>query len=72
MNLFLQRKNLCVRLVLFHYLFSLNGLVFQVIEVDSRWIVEIAPHFYKQNDLLLEDKKKMPKSMGKSRQDLER
>ena len=37
----------------------------QVIEIESQWLLEVAPHYYKQNDLV-ETSKKMPKSVGRS------
>lgn len=40
-------------------------LIMQVIEIESQWLLEVAPHYYKQNDLV-ESGKKMPKGVGKS------
>lgn len=37
----------------------------QVIEIESQWLLEVAPHYYKQNDIV-ESGKKMPKSVGRS------
>jgi pre-mRNA-splicing factor ATP-dependent RNA helicase DHX16 len=37
----------------------------QVIEIESQWLLEVAPHYYKQNDLV-ESGKKMPKGVGRS------
>ena len=38
----------------------------QVIEIDPAWLVEIAPHYYKPNEIEDESKKKMPKMIGKA------
>lgn len=40
-------------------------LIMQVIEIESQWLLEVAPHYYKQNDLV-ESGKKMPKGVGRS------
>ncbi|KAH8557096.1 P-loop containing nucleoside triphosphate hydrolase protein [Umbelopsis sp. PMI_123] len=38
----------------------------QVLEIQPEWLMEVAPHFYKQEDLdNLDDKKKMPKQHRK-------
>ena len=41
----------------------------QIIEIDSQWLVEIAPHYYKANEIQDDSKKKMPKTMGKAAAD---
>ncbi|KAJ2544156.1 putative pre-mRNA-splicing factor ATP-dependent RNA helicase dhx16, partial [Coemansia sp. RSA 1878] len=34
----------------------------QVIEIDDKWLLEVAPHYYKKNEI--EDvKRKMPKTI---------
>ena len=38
----------------------------QVIEIEPEWLVEIAPHYYKPNEIADESKKKMPKMIGKA------
>eukprot|EP01064_Diplonema_japonicum_P034745 TRINITY_DN7309_c1_g1_i2.p1 TRINITY_DN7309_c1_g1~~TRINITY_DN7309_c1_g1_i2.p1 ORF type:complete len:917 (+),score=210.20 TRINITY_DN7309_c1_g1_i2:257-2752(+) len=37
-----------------------------VVEIRPEWLVEIAPHFYKSKDITTEERKKMPKGVGKS------
>eukprot|EP01062_Namystynia_karyoxenos_P052610 TRINITY_DN421_c3_g1_i1.p1 TRINITY_DN421_c3_g1~~TRINITY_DN421_c3_g1_i1.p1 ORF type:complete len:832 (+),score=395.26 TRINITY_DN421_c3_g1_i1:386-2881(+) len=37
----------------------------QVIEIQPKWLVEIAPHYYKQKDIEDEGKKKLPRGAGK-------
>jgi pre-mRNA-splicing factor ATP-dependent RNA helicase DHX16 len=44
----------------------------EVIIIESAWINEVAPHFYKSQDLETMAKKKMPKVVGKSKAELER
>ncbi|EGG20899.1 DEAD/DEAH box helicase [Cavenderia fasciculata] len=36
----------------------------QVIEIQPQWLVEIAPHFYKEKDII--ENQKLPKSIGRS------
>ena len=43
--------------------------MFQTIEIESKWLVEVAPHYYKEKDI--EDKKMPKKNMGKSRAELQ-
>eukprot|EP01065_Artemidia_motanka_P038090 TRINITY_DN4695_c2_g1_i1.p1 TRINITY_DN4695_c2_g1~~TRINITY_DN4695_c2_g1_i1.p1 ORF type:complete len:919 (+),score=309.97 TRINITY_DN4695_c2_g1_i1:171-2927(+) len=38
----------------------------QVIEIQPKWLVEIAPHYYKPGDIEEESKKKMPRGAGRS------
>ncbi|KAG0379547.1 hypothetical protein BGX24_012730 [Mortierella sp. AD032] len=38
-----------------------------VMEIDSAWLTEVAPHYYKDKDLDDESKKKMPKVQGMAR-----
>lgn len=40
---------------------------FQTIEIESKWLVEVAPHYYKDKDI---QEKKMPKMKGKSKAEL--
>jgi pre-mRNA-splicing factor ATP-dependent RNA helicase DHX16 len=37
-----------------------------VSEIDSEWLIEIAPHLYKPKDVEAVDSKKMPTGAGKS------
>lgn len=47
------------------FVYMILPLTMQVIEIESQWLLEVAPHYYKQNDLV-ESGKKMPKSVGRS------
>ncbi|KAF9094822.1 hypothetical protein BGX23_001537 [Mortierella sp. AD031] len=38
-----------------------------VMEIDSTWLTEVAPHYYKDKDLDDDSKKKMPKTQGLAR-----
>ena len=38
----------------------------QVIAIDPKWLVEIAPHYYKKKDFENELRKNMPKKAGKA------
>ncbi|XP_015781179.1 pre-mRNA-splicing factor ATP-dependent RNA helicase DHX16-like [Tetranychus urticae] len=60
------------RWVLYHELvLTTKEYMRQVIEIEPKWLVEIAPHFYKSEEV--EDLcKKMPKKVGKAKEELER
>ncbi|KAJ3222264.1 hypothetical protein HK099_002496 [Clydaea vesicula] len=52
--------------VLYHELvFTTKEYMRQVTEIDSSWLLEVAPHYFKKKDLLI-DEKKLPKAKGKS------
>lgn len=42
----------------------------QVIEIDSAWLLEVAPHYYQAKELEDASARKMPRAAGKSRQEL--
>ncbi|ESO01536.1 hypothetical protein HELRODRAFT_174494 [Helobdella robusta] len=42
----------------------------QVIAIENAWLLEIAPHYYKEKNLVDGLQKKMPKQMGKSKDEL--
>lgn len=46
--------------------------MFQMIEIENTWLLEVAPHYYKAKDLDDGSNKKMPKNKGKAREDLAR
>lgn len=55
------------RCVCYHELvFTSKEYMRQVIEIDPKWLVEIAPHYYKKKDVEELEKMKMPKKVGKS------
>ncbi|KAI9504055.1 P-loop containing nucleoside triphosphate hydrolase protein [Coemansia spiralis] len=37
----------------------------QVIEIDAKWLLEVAPHYYKMSDVMDDIKRKMPKVINK-------
>lgn len=45
-------------------------LFFQVIEIESGWLLEVAPHYYKNKELEDSSSKKMPRKQGKAREEL--
>uniref|UniRef100_T1JYI2 DEAD-box helicase OB fold domain-containing protein n=1 Tax=Tetranychus urticae TaxID=32264 RepID=T1JYI2_TETUR len=68
-----QRAGRAARVaVLYHELvLTTKEYMRQVIEIAPKWLVEIAPHFYKSEEV--EDLcKKMPKKVGKAKEELER
>lgn len=55
------------RWVLYHELvFTTKEYMRQVIEIESKWLLEVAPHFYKQKELEDPTNKKMPKTVGRA------
>ena len=51
-----------------HCMFSLPPS--QVIEIDSRWLLEVAPHYYKSKELEDTSSRKMPRKQGKTKEEL--
>jgi pre-mRNA-splicing factor ATP-dependent RNA helicase DHX16 len=41
-----------------------------VTDIESKWLLEVAPHYYKPRELEDSTNKKMPKMTGKSRAEL--
>lgn len=61
------------RWVIYHELvFTTKEYMRQSIEIDSGWLLEVAPHYYKSKDLEDSRTKKMPKTIGKSKDELSR
>lgn len=55
------------RWVLYHELvFTTKEYMRQVIEIESKWLLEVAPHYYKEKELEDSTNKKMPKTMGRA------
>ena len=44
----------------------------QTIEIENRWLLEVAPHYYKASELDDGSGKKMPKGKGKAKDELTR
>ena len=44
--------------------------MFQVIEIENGWLLEVAPHYYKAKDLEDGSGRKMPKNTGKAREEV--
>ena len=51
-------------LVYFELVFTTKEFMRQVIEIDSSWLLEVAPHYYKDRELEDSSAKKMPKKKG--------
>ncbi|XP_071276535.1 pre-mRNA-splicing factor ATP-dependent RNA helicase DHX16 isoform X3 [Agelaius tricolor] len=59
------------RWVLYHELVCTSKeFMRQVIEIDSSWLLEVAPHYYQAKELEDGSGRKMPKKAGKSREEL--
>ena len=59
-------------LVYYELVFTAKEYMREVVEIDSSWMKEVAPHYYKMNELEDSTSKKMPKVQGKSKNELER
>ncbi|XP_026469913.1 pre-mRNA-splicing factor ATP-dependent RNA helicase DHX16-like [Ctenocephalides felis] len=54
------------RWLLYHELvFTTKEFMRQVIEIESKWLLEVAPHYYKPKELEDSTNKKMPKTIGR-------
>ncbi len=59
------------RWVVYHQLvFTTKEYMREVIEIESNWLLEVAPHYYKPKELEDSTNKKMPKAMGKAKAEL--
>ncbi|XP_068034540.1 LOW QUALITY PROTEIN: pre-mRNA-splicing factor ATP-dependent RNA helicase DHX16-like [Anomalospiza imberbis] len=59
------------RWVLYHELVCTSKeFMRQVMEIDSAWLLEVAPHYYQAKELEDGSGRKMPKKAGKSREEL--
>uniref|UniRef100_A0A8B9HH20 RNA helicase n=1 Tax=Astyanax mexicanus TaxID=7994 RepID=A0A8B9HH20_ASTMX len=59
------------RWLIYHELvFTTKEFMRQVIEIDSAWLLEVAPHYYKSKELEDSTNKKMPRKQGKAREEL--
>jgi pre-mRNA-splicing factor ATP-dependent RNA helicase DHX16 len=60
------------RWMIYHQIVSTSReFMREVIIIESAWISEVAPHFYKSQDLETMAKKKLPKTVGKTKAELE-
>lgn len=63
----LSKSEVRPRWLIYHELvFTAKEYMRQVFDIDGQWLVEVAPHFYKQQDVDDTSKHKMPKVIGKS------
>lgn len=59
------------RWLIYHELvFTTKEFMRQVIEIDSSWLLEVAPHYYKNKELEDSSSKKMPRKQGKTKEEL--
>ncbi|KAJ6652892.1 hypothetical protein lerEdw1_010550 [Lerista edwardsae] len=59
------------RWLIYHELvFTTKEFMRQIIEIDSTWLLEVAPHYYKAKELEDASNKKLPKKVGKTREEL--
>ncbi|XP_076832606.1 pre-mRNA-splicing factor ATP-dependent RNA helicase DHX16 [Brachyhypopomus gauderio] len=59
------------RWIIYHELvFTTKEFMRQVMEIDSSWLLEVAPHYYKSKELEDSSSKKMPRKQGKAREEL--
>lgn len=61
------------RWLVYHELvFTTKEFMRQVTEIESKWLLEVAPHYYKPRELEDSTNTKMPKVLGKTRAELEK
>lgn len=61
------------RFILYHELvLTTKEYMRQCIEIEPQWLAEVAPHYYKTHEIEDPSAKKMPKQVGKSRDQLTR
>lgn len=59
------------RWLIYHELvFTTKEFMRQVIEIESGWLLEVAPHYYKSKELEDSSSRKMPRNQGKAREEL--
>ncbi|XP_034467434.1 pre-mRNA-splicing factor ATP-dependent RNA helicase DHX16 isoform X1 [Hippoglossus hippoglossus] len=59
------------RWLIYHELvFTTKEFMRQVIEIDSAWLLEVAPHYYKSKELEDTSSRKMPRKQGKTKDEL--
>uniref|UniRef100_A0A3Q1CGY8 RNA helicase n=1 Tax=Amphiprion ocellaris TaxID=80972 RepID=A0A3Q1CGY8_AMPOC len=59
------------RWLIYHELvFTTKEFMRQVIEIESGWLLEVAPHYYKSKELEDSSSKKMPRKQGKTKEEL--
>ncbi|KAF6729435.1 putative pre-mRNA-splicing factor ATP-dependent RNA helicase DHX16 [Oryzias melastigma] len=59
------------RWLIYHELvFTTKEFMRQVIEIESAWLLEVAPHYYKSKELEDSSNKKMPRKQGKAKEEL--
>lgn len=57
------------RWVIYHELvFTTKEFMRQIIEIENKWLLEVAPHYYKAKELEDSSSKKMPKTAGVTRE----
>ncbi|VDP08434.1 unnamed protein product, partial [Soboliphyme baturini] len=59
------------RWIIYHELvFTTKEFMREVIEIENVWLLEAAPHYYKQKEIEDSTNKKMPKTVGRSQEEL--
>lgn len=53
------------RWVIYHELvFTTKEFMRQIVEIENKWLLEVAPHYYKAKEIEDSSSKKMPKTAG--------
>ncbi|XP_064101171.1 pre-mRNA-splicing factor ATP-dependent RNA helicase DHX16-like [Macrobrachium nipponense] len=59
------------RWVLYHELvLTTKEYMRNIVTIDGKWLLEVAPHYYRDNEIQDSTNKKMPKVVGKAKEDL--
>lgn len=56
--------------IYYELVFTSKEFMRQIIEIESQWLLEVAPHYYKAKEIQDSSTKKMPRKMGKTKEDL--
>lgn len=54
----------------FELVFTTKEYMRQVTEIESKWLLEVAPHYYQDRELEDATTKKLPKTLGKTNSQL--
>ncbi|CDW55458.1 pre mRNA splicing factor ATP dependent [Trichuris trichiura] len=61
------------RWVIYHELvYTTKEFMRELVEIENTWLLEVAPHYYKQKEVDDSASKKMPKTIGKTYEELSR
>lgn len=54
--------------IYFELVYTTKEYMRQIVEIESKWLLEVAPHYYKAKEIEDTTMKKMPKAAGKAQE----